>query len=261
MTRAFFIIFILIVSISATAQITSWNGYKSAVVLTYDDALNVHLDNVIPSLDSAGFKGTFYLTVSSAAFTQRIPEWKTASDRGHELGNHSMYHPCRGGADRTWVRPEYDLTTYTLKRIDDELRMTNVLLHAVDGKTERTFAYPCGDLRVGEQLFVETISDDFVAARGVEDRIMHAGTIDPYTTACFSIAGQNADQMIGLVKKTMQENGLLVLLFHGVGGEHGLNVELKEHQKLIAFLKQNQKDIWIAPFIDVMKYVKTSQKK
>jgi peptidoglycan/xylan/chitin deacetylase (PgdA/CDA1 family) len=263
MTRFFFavsIVGILAVSIPAVAQ-TAWNGYKSAVVLTYDDALNVHLDNVVPSLDSAGFKGTFYLTVASRAFTDRMPEWKTAAEKGHELGNHSMYHPCRGGADRAWVRPEYDLQTYTLKRIDDEVRMTNVLLHAVDGKAERTFAYPCGDMRVGEQFFVETISDDFIAARGVDGKIMQNGSIDPYATACFSIAGQDGDYMIELVKKTMAENGLLVFLFHGVGGEHGLNVELKDHQRLIAFLKENENDIWIAPFLDVMKFVKETRKK
>jgi sialate O-acetylesterase len=63
--------------------------------------------------------------------------------------------------------------------------------------------------------------------------------------------------MIDIVKKAMKEGGLVVFLFHGVGGEHNLNVELSEHQKLIAFLKQNQKDIWVAPFIDVMKFVKT----
>ncbi|HMJ71077.1 MAG TPA: polysaccharide deacetylase family protein [Cyclobacteriaceae bacterium] len=261
MIRAVSVVFILAISVSAIAQTKPWNGYKSAVVLTYDDALNVHLDNVIPALDSAGFKGTFYLTVSSGAFTQRMPEWKRAADNGHELGNHTMYHPCRGGSDRSWVRPEYDLITYTLKRIDDEVRMTNVVLQSVDGKTERTFAYPCGDMRVGEQSYVETISDDFVAARGVEDKIMQHGKVDPYTTSCFSIAGQTGEHMIDLVKRSMKENGLLVLLFHGVGGEHGLNVELKEHRKLIAFLKENQNDIWIAPFVDVMKYVKTSQAK
>jgi sialate O-acetylesterase len=258
------LILIIIVAVASPAfSQTPWNGRKSAVVLTYDDALNVHLDNVIPALDSAGFTATFYLTVSSGAFTNRMTEWKKAAERGHELGNHTMYHPCLGGTpDRAWVRPEYDLTTYTLKRIEDELKMTNLILTSVDGKTERTFAYPCGDMRVGDKSYVETISDDFVAARSTTDQIYQIGRIDPYTIGCFSIAGsaQNADYMIGLVKKAMKENGVLVFLFHGVGGEHGLNVELKEHRKLIEFLKKNESDIWIAPFIDVMKYAKASQK-
>lgn len=46
-----------------------WNNKKCAVVLTYDDALNVHLDNAIPVLDSLGLKATFYL---SGYFTNSI---------------------------------------------------------------------------------------------------------------------------------------------------------------------------------------------
>ncbi len=242
----------------ANAQTGKWNGHKSAVVLTYDDALNVHLDNVIPSLDSAGFKGTFYLTVSSGAFTNRMAEWKKVASNGHELGNHTMFHPCRGGTgDRSWVRPEYDLNNYTVKRVEDEIRMTNVILNSLDGKTQRTFAYPCGDMRAGGQFYIEAITDDFVGARGTEEKIMQYGQIDPFTVGCFNIAGQDAEYMIGLVRKVMKEGGLLVFLFHGVGGEHGLNVDGKEHQKLIDFVKQNEKEIWVAPFVDVIQNVKT----
>lgn len=244
---------------TAVCAQTPWNGYKSAVVLTYDDALNVHLDNVIPGLDSAGFKGTFYLTVSSGAFTKRMSEWKLAAAKGHELGNHTMYHPCAGGTpDRAWVRPEYDLNSYTVKRIEDEIKMTNVVLQSVDGKKDRTFAYPCADTRAGGSSYIEAITDDFVAARGVADEIIYPGKIDFYKTACYSMVGTSGEAMIELVKKGMQQNGLVVFLFHGVGGEHGLNVDLKEHQKLVHFLKQNQKDIWVTTFVDAMKFAKST---
>lgn len=253
-------IILALLLLSAPAFAQKWNGYKAAVVLTYDDALNVHLDNVIPSLDSAGFKGTFYLTVASAAFTNRMNEWKAAAIKGHELGNHTMYHPCIGSTpDRSWVKPEYDLNNYTMKRIEDEIRMTNVLLQSVDGKTERTFAYPCADTKANGQSYIEAISDDFVGARGVRDEIIPFGTTDVYNTACFSMVNASGESMIELVKKGMREGGLVVFLFHGVGGEHGLNVDLKEHQKLVHFLKQNQNDIWVAPFIDVVKFLKRSQ--
>lgn len=261
MKKLFWLLLLLPVGSFAQTKI-SWNGFKSAVVLTYDDALNVHLDKVIPQLDSAGFKGTFYLTVGADAFTKRMPEWKVAAEKGHELGNHTMYHPCQGGTPgRSWVRPDYDLSTYSVKRIEDEIKMTNVLLKAVDGKTERTFAYPCGDLMAGGKSYVEAISDDFTAARGADEKIFQMGQIDPYINGCFSIAGKNSDYMIDLVKKTMKEGGLLIFLFHGVGGEHNLNVDLKEHKKLVTFLQQNQKDIWVANYIDVMKFVKANQTK
>jgi hypothetical protein len=61
---------------------TMWNGKKCAVALTYDDALNVHLDKTIPALDSVKLKGTFYLIASSKAFTNRLKEWKVAASHG-----------------------------------------------------------------------------------------------------------------------------------------------------------------------------------
>jgi len=78
----------------------AWRGKKAAVVLTYDDALNAHLDNAIPLLDSLGLKGTFYLTAFAPGSKNRISDWRTTAANGHELGNHTLYHPCVGGKGR-----------------------------------------------------------------------------------------------------------------------------------------------------------------
>lgn len=71
--------------------------------------------------------------------------------------------------------------------------------------------------------------------------------------------GASADEMIALVKKAMKTYTLLVFLFHGVGGEHSINVSLQAHSGLLHFLKQNEKDIWVAPMIDVAKFIKSKQ--
>jgi peptidoglycan/xylan/chitin deacetylase (PgdA/CDA1 family) len=70
-----------------------WRGKQCAVVLTYDDALNVHLDKVIPALDSLDLKGTFYLSGFSPSFRTRVKDWSVVAQSGHELGNHTLYHP------------------------------------------------------------------------------------------------------------------------------------------------------------------------
>ena len=67
--------------------------------------------------------------------------------------------------------------------------------------------------------------------------------------------------MIDWVKRTMSNHTLLVFLFHGVGGEHSLNVSLEAHSQLLHFLKQNEKDIWIAPMLDVSEYIRNYQQK
>ncbi|RZK52923.1 MAG: chitooligosaccharide deacetylase, partial [Hymenobacter sp.] len=132
----------------------AWHGKSCAVVLTYDDAIDVDLDHALPALDSAGLRGTFYLIAAAPVVQRRLPEWRAAARRGHELGNHSLFHPCDGRpTGRGFVTPDNDLSTYTLGRATQEIRAANTLLQAIDGQTRRTFAYPCGDLVIGDSLF------------------------------------------------------------------------------------------------------------
>lgn len=229
-----------------------WNNKKCAVVLTYDDALAVHLDNAIPVLDSLNLKATFYLSGYFPGSRERIEDWKKAAKKGHELANHTLFHPCIGkGPGRSWVNPNHDLQYYTLPQILDEIRMNNVFLQALDGKTKRTFAYPCGDTNVGETSYVEAIKADFVSARGVASRMHDLKDIDMFNVGSYMIQNHSAEEMIALVKEAVKTNRLLVFLFHGVGGGHNINVDLKAHNELLYYLKANEKDIWVAPFLDV----------
>src|ERR1700749_4854037 len=109
------ITFLLLVCYSTThAQDTKvWNNKQCAVVLTYDDAIDVDLDNVVPALDSMKFKGTFYIIGSSPVVNKRMDEWRKAAKEGHELGNHALFHPCDGSLPgRGFVTPDNDLSKY-----------------------------------------------------------------------------------------------------------------------------------------------------
>lgn len=233
-----------------------WHDKKCTVCLTYDDALNVHLDNVVPVLDSLALKGTFYLSGYFPAFRERVAEWKSVAAKGHELGNHTLFHPCTGKLPgREWVKPDYDLGNYTMQRLLDEIKMANSLLEAIDGKTKRSFAYPCGDTKIGDVSYIDEIRNDFVAARGVKGEMPRIDEIDLFNVGSYVVSGQSAEELIDLVKQAMPKNALIVFLFHGVGGEHSLDISLSDHRKLLHFLKQNEKDIWIAPFIEIAERV------
>lgn len=237
-----------------------WNGKKATVVLTYDDALNVHLDNAIPLLDSLDLKATFYLSGYFPSFRTRISDWKEIAKNGHELGNHTLFHPCIGNTPgREWVNPVYDLSTYSVKRMVDEIKMANILLEALDGKKERTFAYTCGDLKIGDTYFMEQLKNDFLGARAVRGQMHQIDEIDVYSTDCYSVQGQSGEELITLVDKARESNSLLVFLFHGVGGEHNLNVSLEAHRELLKYLKQNENDIWTTTMLDAVKSITINQ--
>ncbi len=235
---------------------------KCAVSLTYDDALNVHLDNAVPILGSLGLKGTFYLSGYFPAFRERVAEWKVVASKGHELGNHTLFHPCTGKLPgREWVKPDYDLGNYTMQRLVDEIKMANTLLEALNGKTKRSFAYPCGDTKIGDSSYVDKIKTEFVAARGVKGRTPQIDEIDLFDVDSYVVSGQTGEELIALVKQAMQRQALIVFLFHGIGGEHSLDISLSNHRKLLHFLKQNEKDIWIAPLVDIAEHAKERNQK
>jgi sialate O-acetylesterase len=239
-----------------------WHGREAAVVLTYDDALNVHLDKVIPALDSFRLKGTFFLTAAARPFTSRLKEWKKAAMAGHELANHTLFHPCNGQLPgRSFVSPEYDLTTYTLRRVREEIRMTNTVLEALDGRRDRTFAYPCGDTRIGDSAYLRGLEGDFVAARGVQGQMVPGQPADYYNIGSYMINGQTGAELVALVEKARSSKSLVVFLFHGVGGEHGLNVSTEAHSILLRYLGKQRKKVWTTTFREAARYMKSKSRK
>jgi peptidoglycan/xylan/chitin deacetylase (PgdA/CDA1 family) len=237
-----------------------WNNKQCAVVLTYDDAIDVDLDNAIPALDSLKLRGTFYLIGSSPAVARRLPEWRQAAKRGHELGNHTLFHACDGSLPgRNWVSADRDLSKYTVGRAVDEIRANNTLLAAIDGKATRTFAFPCGDQQIGGVYFYDQLKTEFAAARGVTPGLQKVADVNLNNVQCYGINGQSAQYMIDLVKQAQASHTLLVFLFHGVGGGHSLNVDLQAHRQLLRYLKAHEKDIWIAPMVEVAAKIKTEQ--
>lgn len=232
-----------------------WHGKKAAVVLTYDDALEVHLDNAIPVLDSLGLKATFYISGGFPGFRNRMNDWKSVAARGHELGNHTFFHPCDGSKPgRSWVSKDNDLISYSTTDILREIETTDVLLHSIDGKKQRTFAYTCGDTETAEGSFVEAIRNRFVAMRGVKGELNQFGGLNLSNVNCYVVDSANEDQMMQWAEKARQENALLVILFHGVGGGHALNVDIKKHNDFLLYLAQNKKDFWTTTLIDASQH-------
>lgn len=247
---------------TAHAQfIEPWLGKKCAVVLTYDDAINEHLDNAIPVLDSLHLKATFYITAFSNSIKIRLNDWKKLSFKGHELGNHTLFHPCIGGEGREWVNKQNDLRNYSVSRIENEIRMANVFLQSLDGKTKRTFAFTCGDMRVNDSLFIKGLKEDFTAARAVRNEMHKIHEVNLYNIDCYMVNNHSFEQMKEWVDKAIETNSLLVILFHGVGGGNALDVTVENHRKILAYIKQHQNDIYSGTMLEVAEHVQEWQKK
>ena len=252
-----FLMILMSVSMSVNAQFKWPDGKKAAVVFTYDDGLDCHLDVAVPQLDEFGFKGTFYCTGNSHSLFNRLDEWRRIAENGHELGNHTLFHPC-DGKRFDWVKPEYDLNKYTHEQIINELRTANTLLKAVDGKTERTFGYTCSDYVAGGKDFTGEIEKLFAGARcdGPLPETMQGYNI--YKTPSWMAVDPTAEQLIEYVEKAREKGTIAVIMFHSVGGGY-LNVGAAEHYTLLKYLKENETDYYCATFFEVMKYIKNNR--
>lgn len=247
----------LVCSLNVNAQFKWPNGAKAAVVFTYDDGLDCQLDVAVSQLNEFGFKGTFYCTGNSSSLYNRMEEWREIAANGHELGNHTLFHPC-DGTQFDWVKPEYDLNKYTIEQILAELRTANTLLKAIDGKEERSFGFTCSNYVAGGVDFTDKIRNLFGAARcdgPIPETMLN---YDIYKTPSWGVDSPTSEELIAYVEKAKEKGTIAVFMFHSVGGGY-LNVGADEHRKLMQYIKENGDEFYCDSFLEVMKYIKQNQ--
>ena len=236
------------------------DGARAAVNLAYDDALDSQLDQAIPALNRYGFKGSFYLTLASDTVRLRLDDWRAAAADGHELGNHTLFHPCSASLpDREWVEPHNDLDRIGVDELRDRILLANSMLHAIDGQAERTFTAPCGDLEAAGVPYLEAIRPEFIAIKAYQGGVTpDMEKLDPWSVGVTAPVGLSGEQLIGIVKEAAEKGTMANLTFHGIGDDH-LSVSGEAHEELLRFLDQNRDIYWVETFINIMKYVKAQK--
>ncbi len=236
----------------------AWPGGKTAaIVLTYDDGMDTHLDIAAPDLERRGFKGTFF--VQGNTVTARFSEWRAVAHLGHEIGNHSLFHPCPR-AEFDWVRPEYDSDSYTIRRMLDELRTANGILTVLDGKEAHSLAYMCGWETAGRVSYVDSLRAAGFATygrSGYDGRSFAASPagLDPLRVPSWGVPEDSpADSLIAFAESVAESGGLGVFMFHGVGGQW-IQVDRDAHDTLLTHLAAFPDRYWVGTFSEVMDHV------
>ena len=124
---------------------------------------------------------------------------------------------------------------------------------------ERTFAYTCGNYEAEGSSFKDFIGEHFIGARDVVSELNYLSNTELTSIHCFPRNGETGNQLIDIVNHGMEEGALVVFLFHGVGGEHNLNVELKAYHELLQYLNSIDNDVWVAPLVNVANYIKSNR--
>jgi peptidoglycan/xylan/chitin deacetylase (PgdA/CDA1 family) len=232
------------------------NGARAAIVLTYDDAAPSQLDHAIPALDSAGLKGTFFLSNVPLADVER---WRAAAASGHELANHTLNHPCLAGTFE--MPPRQQLEQHTPESVLQEIGQQNVLLTALDRRHEHGFAVPCGQSLAGGRDYLEPLrrSKLVTYSRSDEetDDDLHR---DPSSFDLMRLPGRafsspaGTEQLVEFAEKAAKGGGLAVYVFHGVGGDH-LSIAARDHSRFVEWLAAHRQKYWIATMRDVVEWI------
>jgi peptidoglycan/xylan/chitin deacetylase (PgdA/CDA1 family) len=249
---------ILLAMLAAQAHAqTAWpKGKIAAIVLTYDDALHSQLDVAVPQLDAAGFKGTFFL--DGDIKPADMLRWRSVQRSGHELGNHSLFHPC----PRAMLpdRKQYLTDNYDVDRMLGEIAVMNNVLFGIDGALARTYSVPCSQMLVGGVDYTDALRRSglvkYVRTGGDQYRsvVTDFAKLDLFQVPSYGpVDKPDGATLIAYVERVRAAKGLGVLQFHGTGGDY-LEVTAEAHQQLLDWLHRHP-EIWVARFQDAMDYV------
>jgi hypothetical protein len=229
-----------------TADPFPWpDGKRAAVSLSFDDARLSQADVGVGILDAAGIKATFYVGLDALA--RRLPVWRDAVRSGHEIGNHTLTHPCSGNF--TWARGN-PLEAYTLPRIEAELVDANAVIAARLGVRPTTFAYPCGEMAVGTgarvESYVPVVARLFDVGRGFRDEwANHPRHCDLARIFAIQLDGLSFPAAKTWVDLTLADGGWLVFAGHEIGASGPQSVHRAVLGQLCTYLGGRRHDIWV----------------
>jgi len=233
------------------------SGIRGALSLSFDDARWSQTAHGFPLLDPHGVKATFY--VSLKPMEQKLEAWRQAAANGHEIGNHTLTHPCSGNF--SFSRPNA-LEEYSLEQMErDEILGANAAIEKLLGVRPVTFAYPCGQTYVGrgEQVrsYVPVVAKHFLVGR----EFMGESANDPAfcdlaQAQAQSVDGLSFDQMKAWVDGTVQQGHWLIFAGHDIGAG-GRQVTLAgELEELCRYAKDPANGIWVDTVAAIGKYVR-----
>ena len=229
---------------------------QGAVSLTFDDGLSSHLTTVLPLLEESHLRATFYLTPpvdgDADSWRTQLAPWRAAARGGHEIGNHSLTHPC--SQNFAWMtRP--GLEVMTLADIaQDVLEAERRLQVGIPEQRVRSYGYPCYQTEVGagatRQSYVPVIARHFVAGRSRGETANDAARCDLHALWSWPVERLSGAELVGLAERAAQDGRWTILTFHGIDEGH-LPVAAVDLQEVCRYLDRARERLWTAPVATV----------
>jgi peptidoglycan/xylan/chitin deacetylase (PgdA/CDA1 family) len=238
------------------------DGCRGAVSLTFDDGLESQRAVAAPLLSRYGLSGTFYVNPQENYMDQLAP-WQEAASAGHEIGNHTVSHPCSINFQFIAESGRTPLEQMTMAEIEAEIVTANQRLQNLfPAQQAISFAYPCYQPFIGRgptrQSYVPAVARQCVAGRGRGERPNDATHCDLFYLWSFACERMSGAELIGLAENAAAQGRWAILTFHGVHEGH-LPIGDADLEELCAFLAAQRNRIWTAPLATVAQRVQAWQ--
>ncbi len=205
---------------------------EGMVTLSFDDAWTSQYVNALPTLESAGLRGTFYILtqpVQGGWSSYMTPnQVKDIASRGHDIEGHTVTHT--------------DLTTLSTTRLDREIRDSRVYLQNLTGKPITSLAYPYGSHNTN--VINRTKAAGYTSARSADPTTQYG--FNTQTTSRFTInsfspnTNVSMTQMKSAIDKAKNEKLWFVLSIHEVKVNGDLYaITPAQFSELVAYIKSS----------------------
>ena len=230
-----------------SADIATWRGFrKGAVTFTFDKGAPSHVNKVAPLFDKYDYKASFYLV------EKYNPDWdkfQDLADNGHEIGSNSKTYPAN-------ISGEEESSKLA---IEENIKSKYGCI---------TLAYPNGNL----PRDFTAVKANYIAARTYNgtwhERPDYMGKDGPtdWTQVPALFTGSEytfntSDSFVSEIKKVVNINGWVVFTTEAIKNERNGNAtysptDLNAIDGTLSWVKENDKDVWLAPLCDVAMYIK-----
>ena len=231
------------------------DGKRAAVSLSFDDARLSQVDTGLGLFRKLGVRVTFF--VQSAHIQERLVGWKQAVADGHEIGNHTVTHPCTGNYAFSLKNA---LEDYDLREMAEQLDDANTQIRRMLGVTPKTFAYPCGQKFVGRGLdvrsYVPLVAERFLVGRGYLDESSN----DPVVCDLSQAMGTPFDdmefvQMKKVVDQAAEDGRWVIFVGHEIGQRGYQITDARALEALCNYLKDPANGVWLGTVEEIAKHI------
>jgi peptidoglycan/xylan/chitin deacetylase (PgdA/CDA1 family) len=226
-----------------------------AISLSFDDGRASQVDIGTALLRKHGVKVTFFLQGNE--IEKRLDGWRQAVADGHDIGNHSMTHPCTGNYE---FSRHNALEDYSLPMMAKQLDEASAEIKRLLEVTPKTFAYPCGQKFVGRGLnvksYVPLVAERFIVGRGYLDEAAN----DPAFCDLAQALGTPFDdmafeQIVKLIEPAAKQGRWIIFVGHEIGERGFQRTDARALEALCDYAKDPAHGIWLGTVSEIGTYI------